>query len=43
MRTRNEINNTEWFGHMPDGWEMKPLKSLFFHWKRNHGYKGRFD
>lgn len=29
MRTRNEINNTEWFGHMPDGWEMKPLKSLF--------------
>lgn len=29
MRTRSEINSTEWFGHIPNGWEMKPLKSLF--------------
>lgn len=29
MRTKSEISNAEWFGRIPDGWEMKPLKSLF--------------
>ena len=29
MRTREEIRSSEWFGTIPDGWEMKPLKSLF--------------
>jgi type I restriction enzyme S subunit len=29
MRTREEIHSSEWFGTIPDGWEMKPLKSLF--------------
>lgn len=29
MRTKSEIGNTEWFGRLPNGWEMKPLKSLF--------------
>lgn len=29
MRTRSEINSTEWFGHIPNGWEMRPIKALF--------------
>ena len=29
MRTREEIHNADWFGTIPDGWEMKPLKALF--------------
>lgn len=29
MRTREEIRNADWFGLIPDGWEMKPLKTLF--------------
>ncbi|MBT1162890.1 restriction endonuclease subunit S [Bifidobacterium sp. SO1] len=29
MRTREEIHNVDWFGVIPDGWEMKPLKALF--------------
>lgn len=29
MRTREEIHSSEWFGTIPDGWEMKPLKALF--------------
>lgn len=29
MRTQSEINSAEWFGRIPDGWEMMPLKNLF--------------
>lgn len=29
MRTQAEIRNHDWFGRLPEGWEMKPLKSLF--------------
>ena len=29
MRTRREINSTEWFGEVPDGWNMVPLPRLF--------------
>lgn len=29
MRTRGEIRSAGWFGTIPDGWEMKPLKALF--------------
>lgn len=29
MRTQAEICNHDWFGSLPKGWEMKPLKSLF--------------
>lgn len=29
MRTRGEINNSEWFGTLPKGWRMAPLSSLF--------------
>jgi type I restriction enzyme S subunit len=29
MRTQAEICNHDWFGDLPEGWEMKPLKNLF--------------
>lgn len=29
MRTQGEICNHDWFGFLPEGWEMKPLKTLF--------------
>lgn len=29
MRTKAEINNSEWFGVLPKGWSMVPLSSLF--------------
>lgn len=29
MRTRREINSAEWFGEVPDGWNMVPLPRLF--------------
>lgn len=29
MRTKAEINNSEWFGMLPKGWSMVPLSSLF--------------
>lgn len=29
MRTKAEINNSEWFGAPPKGWSMVPLSSLF--------------
>lgn len=29
MRTKTEINNSEWFGVLPKGWSMVPLSSLF--------------
>ena len=29
MRTKEEIRSGEWFGPIPEGWEMKPLKTLF--------------
>lgn len=29
MRTRGEINSTEWIGEIPDGWDMIPLPRLF--------------
>lgn len=29
MRTQSEINSTEWFGSLPSGWKLRPMKSLF--------------
>lgn len=29
MRTKAEISNHDWFGNLPKGWEMRPLKSIF--------------
>lgn len=29
MRTKAEINNSEWFGELPKDWSMVPLSSLF--------------
>lgn len=29
MRTQAEIRNHDWFGSLPEGWEMKPMGSLF--------------
>ena len=29
MRTKAEINSSEWFGALPKGWSMVPLSSLF--------------
>ena len=29
MRTRDEINNSEWFGELPDSWRSIPLPRLF--------------
>lgn len=29
MRTKEEINSSEWFGELPEGWNMVPLSALF--------------
>lgn len=29
MRTKSEINSREWFGDIPSGWNMMPIKALF--------------
>lgn len=29
MRTKAEIDNSEWFGELPEGWNMAPLSALF--------------